>query len=91
MTLCPHTFLNPDFEAPETNVEYCRKHRASGLGYDVLAMIDTARFALENDGSGVPLDRRGIATTLQIASRIAGDLIDACETLEKRDSSAPAK
>ena len=78
-----YTYLNQDFIPDHCEKEYVRKHRASGLAYDVNALIDTARFALENDTSGIPLDRRGIANTLEITSQIATDLIGICEMLEK--------
>ena len=75
-------YLNTHFMPQHYDAEYMKLHRASGLAYDVNALIDTARFALENETSGIPLDRRGIANTLEITSRIASDLIVACEMLE---------
>lgn len=81
-----HSYLNKDFMPQHVDKEYMRAHRASDLAYNVNALIDTARFALENDSSGIPLDRRGIASTLEVTSRIASDLIDACELLERSET-----
>ncbi len=85
-----YTYLNPDFMPDHLNEEYCREHRASGLAYDLNAIIKTAYAAVENDGLGLPLDRRGIGTTLNIAMNMAGDLIDACELLEGRLPKEPS-
>ncbi|MEL6642770.1 MAG: hypothetical protein AAFQ79_02450 [Pseudomonadota bacterium] len=80
--LSRYTYLNPEFMPDHVNEEFCRTHRASGLAYDLHAIIATAHAATENDNMGVPIDRRGIDKTLAIAVNIAGDLIDQCERLE---------
>lgn len=79
-----HVYLNPDFMPNYAAEEYCRTHRASGLAYEVRSIVAAAHSAFENDGSGIPMEERGIAPTLEIAVHMASDLIDLCETLEQR-------
>ena len=85
-----HLFLNKDFMPSNVDSDYVAKHRASGLAHDVCALVDTARYAVENETSGTPLDQRGIASTLGFVSHLLGDLIDLCETLENTKKGASA-
>ena len=79
------TFINPAFCESWKDKEYHRKAFASTLAYEVSAMLRTAHSAYENDTSGIPMhDDRGIGLTLEVAIRMAGDLIDRCEDLEKQ-------
>jgi|GEM_PF-3716394 len=89
--LSRHEYLNPDFIPNHVDEDFCRKHAASGLAYDVLALIRTAQFAMENETSGVDLDKRGIAATLEIAGNMAFDLISRCETMEIAKGAGEAK
>lgn len=79
-----YTYLNPDFMPNHVDEKEVSRTRASGLAYDVQALITTAQFAMENDTSGRPFDQRGIAQTLEIAATMACDLIDRCEGLERK-------
>ena len=52
------TFLNPGFLPAAGHESYYRDHRASNAAYEAKGLVATARFALENDSSGTPMDRR---------------------------------
>lgn len=79
----PQTYLNRGFRPAGISEEYLDKNWASSLAYDLHGLIETARYALENDTSGVAPDKRGISNTLEVAGYMLGDLIDACEILER--------
>ncbi|MEM9432218.1 MAG: hypothetical protein AAGA32_22580 [Pseudomonadota bacterium] len=79
-----YIFLNPGFEPDGIDLNHHRQHPVSELAHKVFALVETARFATENDTSGTPLDRRGIASTLEIVGFMASDLIIRCEELEGR-------
>ena len=51
------------------------------LAYDLAALIDVIACAVDNDGTAVPLDRRGIEPSLRIAQSMAEDLIEKVEDL----------
>ena len=78
-----YTFINEKFLPSYMKPEFAETHRASGLGYKVFALIEATRGAIESDVTGVPIDQRCIDTVLEIAMNVAGDLIDACEYLER--------
>jgi len=83
-----YDFLNPAYVDEHADREYIEKHRASLLAYRVHALISTAWMAHENDGASLPLDRRGVADTLETARAMLGDLISDVEQLEKRKLAA---
>ena len=73
------------------NQDFLEKHQASGLAYELRDTIAVAYCALDNDHGGIPLDRRGINSTLERAERMASQLIDKCELLERSQNSRQAE
>lgn len=86
--LTKHDYLNPDYMPSYVNEDFAKKHPASSLAYDLHSLISTIWMAVENDGSGLPFEQRGIGTSLEIANAMASDLIERCEMVEKRINSA---
>ncbi|WP_297754650.1 hypothetical protein [uncultured Shimia sp.] len=68
--------------------EYLDAHQASGLAYALRDTIAVAFCAFDNDGSNVELDNRGISSTLERAEKMARELIDRCEMLERNQAKA---
>lgn len=57
------------------------------LGYTCMAMVRTARLALENQTSGQPASEAA-ATVLELAEELMGAVIDAIELTAKKGGAA---
>ena len=51
----------------------------SSVAYEVVALIEVSRHALDNETSGTPLDQRGIGETLAICQAKAEELLEGVE------------
>lgn len=56
--------------------------QASSLAYQLASMIQVCLHAHESETTSVPHEQRGIDRVLQMASDLAGELIDQVEHLE---------
>ncbi|WOI55117.1 hypothetical protein [Palleronia sp. LCG004] len=61
-----------------------KEQTAATLGYQVWGLINVARLAHENDRDGAPLEQRGIDIVLELAGRMAGELVEQCERMEEK-------
>ena len=71
------------------NEEYVKDHALSNAAYRLRDMISVAFCAFENDSSAVDMENRGIASTLEAAEKLAGEIVDMAEGLEYRAKQAP--
>lgn len=78
------TFLNPSYAPPGSDPEKVREGYATDITILAHGLTMTALLALENETSGVAMERRGIAQTLEVAGAILADLMDQTELLERK-------
>lgn len=81
--LSRYDFLNPTYCRPYEDPEYVSSSRATSLCLMASELVTCAQLAFENDGSGIPLENRGIRTTLEVAVSVIDDLNTVCHELQR--------
>ncbi|SHK23186.1 hypothetical protein SAMN05444000_1233 [Shimia gijangensis] len=70
------TFINYD-------QEQIQKSKASTMAYRLRSLIAVAYSAFDNDCGSIEMENRGIDQALELAEKMACDLIDLCEEMER--------
>jgi len=66
------------------NQDYVAKRPASDLAYQLRDMIAVSYCAFDNDCASIKMDSRGIGKTLEMAEKVACELIELCEKMERQ-------